>query len=453
MVLARYGDVITPEDAELLGQSIQLPFSGRVVKSRLLKGALSERLASWHSVDISKRGVPSDNLVRLYEGWGKAGYGILITGNVMVNPKQLEAPGNAILCEPHETPERIEQFRKMAAAGKAHGSLMIMQVSHPGRQISALMNPSPVGASDIQLTDRMGMSFGKPTALDRPGIHEIVNQFAYTAEAAYRAGFDGIELHGAHGYLIAQFLSETTNNRTDEYGGSIKNRSRFIKEIIEAIRAKVPDQKFVIGVKINSVEFQDKGFQPEEAAELCKQLEAIEIDFVELSGGTYEDMAFIRRNSGARETTLKHEAFFTEFARQITPRLKKTVVYLTGGFRSASGMAEAIREGACAGVGLGRPAASDPTLPNEIIQKRVAGATKMKFSPDDLTMSTLATGIQMLELAQGQPTIDLSDTQELARFQEFVSQHLREHARKLGEGVFDPRITYSSLPARNPVGF
>jgi hypothetical protein len=116
-------------------------------------------------------------------------------------------------------------------------------------------------------------------------------------------------------------------------------------------------------------------------------------------------------------------------------------------------MAEAIREGACAGVGLGRPAASDPALPNEIIQKRVAGATKMKFSPDDLTMSTLATGIQMLELAQGQPTIDLSDTQELARFQEFVSQHLREHARKLGEGVFDPRITYSSLPARNPVGF
>ncbi|CCO34614.1 hypothetical protein BN14_08718 [Rhizoctonia solani AG-1 IB] len=457
MVLARYGDTVIPEDAELLGQSIKMPFSGRVAKSRFLKGATSERLASWDPKDLSKRGVPSDDLVRLYETWGKAGYGILVTGNVMVDPQQLEAPGNPVFYEPHETPERLEQFRKMAAAGKAHGSLMIMQVSHPGRQISVLMNPSPVGASDIQLADRLGMSFGKPTALDKAGIRKVVDQFAYTAEAAYRTGFDGIQLHGAHGYLIAQFLSQTTNNRTDEYGGSIQNRSRFIIEMIEAIRAKVPDRKFVIGIKINSVEFQAKGFQacllPEEAAELCEQLEALEVDFVELSGGTYEEMALMRNDAGARESTLKREAFFTEFARQITPKLKKTVVYVTGGFRSASGMAEAIRDGACAGVGLGRPAGSDPSLPNDIIQQKVAGATKMRFSPDDFTLSMLATGIQMLELAQGQSIIDLSDPQELSRFEEFVPRYLQEQTQKLEKGVFDPRIVYDSLPARSPVGF
>ncbi|CAE6452506.1 unnamed protein product [Rhizoctonia solani] len=446
MVLARYGDAIIPEDAELLGQSIQMPFSGRVAKSRFLKGATSERLASWDPKDLSKRGVPSDDLVCLYEAWGNAGYGILVTGNVMVDPQQLEAPGNALFYEPHETPQRLEQFRRMATAGKAHGSMMIMQVSHPGRQISVLMNPGPVGASDIQLADRLGMSFGKPTALDKAGIREIVDQFAYTAEAAYRTGFDGIQLHGAHGYLIAQFLSQTTNNRTDEYGGSIQNRSRLIKEMIEAIRTKVPDRKFVIGIgiKINS---------PEEAAELCEQLEALEVDFVELSGGTYEEMALMRNDAGARDSTLKREAFFTEFARQITPKLKKTVVYVTGGFRSASGMAEAIRDGACAGVGLGRPAGSDPSLPNDIIQQKVAGATKMRFSPDDFTLSMLATGIQMLELAQGQSIIDLSDPQELPRFEEFVPRYLQEQTQKLEEGVFDPRIVYGSLPARSPVGF
>ncbi|CAE6449357.1 unnamed protein product [Rhizoctonia solani] len=441
MVLARSGDAIIPEDAELLGQSIQMPFSGRVAKSRFLKSAMSERLASWDPKDLSKRGVPSDDLVRLYEAWGKAGYGIIVTGSVAVDPAQPEAPGTAILYEPHETPGRLEQFRKIAAAGRAHGSLMIIQVSHPGRQISVLMNPNPVGASDIQLADRIGMSFGKPTALDRSGIRKIVDQFAYTAEAAYRAGFDGIQLLGAHGYLIAQFLSQTTNNRTDEYGGPIKNRSRIIKETIEAIRAKVPDRKFVIGIKINS---------PEEAAELCEQLEALEIDFVELSGGNYEDLAFVRKAGGARESTLKREAFFTEFARQITPKLQKTVVYVTGGFRSASGMAEAIRDGACAGVGLGRPAASDPALPNEIIQKTVAGATKMIFSPDDFTRATLATQLQMVELGQGQPVIDLSDPQDYARFQEFITQYLREQAQKLEEGLYEPRIDYGSLPARNP---
>ncbi|KAF8732474.1 NADH:flavin oxidoreductase / NADH oxidase family, partial [Rhizoctonia solani] len=447
MVLARYGDSTASEDAKLLGESIQMPFSGRVAKSRFLKGAMSERMASWDPQDLSKRGIPSDDLVGLYERWGQAGYGIILTGNVMVHPEQLEAPGNPILYAPHETPERMEQFRKMAAAGKADGSLMIMQVSHPGRQVAALVNPNPVGASDIQLADRMGMSFGKPMPLDKSGIREIVNQFAYTAEAAYRTGFDGVQLHGAHGYLIAQFLSQTTNNRTDEYGGSIENRSRIIKEITEAIRVKVPDRKFVIGIKVNSVEFQAKGFQPEEAAELCKQLEAMEIDFIELSGGTYEEFGFKHSDTGPRESTLKREAFFTVFAQQITPRLHKTVVYVTGGFRSTSAMAEAVRLGTCAGVGLGRPAGSDPLLPNDIIQRNVTGATDMKIPPHEFSLGLLATGVQMEAIARGKPVIDLSDPKELTRFTEAAQSYHQQKAEDLKKGVFDPRFFY--LPSAN----
>ncbi|CCO32780.1 hypothetical protein RSOLAG1IB_07268 [Rhizoctonia solani AG-1 IB] len=447
MVLARYGDSVTPEDARLLGESIQMPFSGRVARSRFLKGAMSERMASWDPKDLSKRGIPSDDLVGLYEGWGKAGYGVILTGNVMLHPEQLEAPGNPILYAPHETPERIEQFQKMAAAGKAHGSLMVMQISHPGRQVTALVNPTPVGASDIQLADRMGMSFGKPTPLDKAGIREIVDQFVYTAEAAYRTGFDGVQLHAAHGYLIAQFLSQTTNNRTDEYGGSIENRARIIKEITEAIRARVPDRKFVIGIKVNSVEFQAKGFQPEEAAELCKQLEMMEIDFIELSGGTYEEFGFKHSDVGPRESTVKREAFFTVFAQQITPRLNKTVVYVTGGFRSVSAMAEAVRLGTCAGVGLGRPAGSDPLLPNEIIQDKVTGATDMKVPPNDFGLGLLATVVQMEAIARGKPVIDLSDPNELARFQEAAQNHQQRQAEDLQKGIFNPRGFY--LPPAN----
>ncbi|CAE6501084.1 unnamed protein product [Rhizoctonia solani] len=447
MVLARYGESITRDDAKLLGESIQFPFSGSIAKSRFLKAAMSERMASWDQKDLSKRGIPSDHLVGLYEGWGKAGFGVILTGNIMLHPEQLEAPGNPILYGPHETPERIEQFRKMAAAGKAHGSLMIMQLSHPGRQVPAFVNPNPVGASDIQLADRMGMAFGKPTPLDKSGIREIVDQFAYTAEAAYRTGFDGVQIHGAHGYLLAQFLSQTTNNRTDEYGGSIENRARIVKEVVEAIRAKVADPKFVIGIKVNSVEFQAKGFRPEEAAELCKLLEAMGIDFVELSGGTYEESGFRHADSAPRESTLQRESFFAVFAQQITPRLKKTVVYVTGGFRSATAMAEAVRSGACAGVGFGRPAGSDPILPSEIIQGAVTGATEMQISPHDFGLGSLATGVQMEAIARGKPVIDLSDPNELVRFKDAAQAHNQKQQENLEKGIIDPRFFY--LPAVN----
>ena len=116
--------------------------------------ATSEQMASWDQHDLSKRGIPSDRLIRLYEAWGRAGYGLILTGNIMIHPEQLEAPGNVILYGPHETPERMEQLRRMAEAGKVEGSLMVAQLSHPGRQTSSTLNPNPVSAGDVQLGDR-----------------------------------------------------------------------------------------------------------------------------------------------------------------------------------------------------------------------------------------------------------------------------------------------------------
>ncbi|CAE6533975.1 unnamed protein product [Rhizoctonia solani] len=435
MVLARYGDSMSREDAKLLGESITMPFSGKIAKSRFFKAALTERMSSWDQHDLSKRGAPPERLVRLYEEWGKGGWGIIATGNVVVHPEHLEAAGNVILYAPHETPERIEQLRKIAAAGKAHGSLMVMQLSHAGRQVPVYVNPNPVGASDIQLKHSMGKDFGKPRALTVEEIKEIVNQFAYAAEVAHRTGFDGVQMHGAHGYLIAQFLSAVTNNRIDEYGGSNHNRARFLREIVTAIRARVPDPQFMIGVKINSAEFQDIGIKPADAAELCQELEGMRLDFVELSGGNYEKWVAFGEEYTPRDSTKRREAFFTQFSEAITPHLTKIVPYVTGGFRSAAGMADAVRAGSCAGVGLGRPATSDPYLPKEIISSQVTGATLNRMPPGEFWMQGEASGSQEESIARGLPIFDLSDPEVVEKYRRLASEFYDQMALDFKEGV------------------
>ncbi|CCO32781.1 NADH-dependent flavin oxidoreductase [Rhizoctonia solani AG-1 IB] len=423
MVLERHGHEINLDNARFLGESIHMPFSKRIAKSRFLKAAMSEYMASWDKNDPSKCGIPSDRLVRLYEKWGQAGYGIIITGNVMLHPEQLEAPGNAILCSLYETPKRIEQFRRVAAAGKAGGSLMIMQISHPGRQVPAFINPNPLGASDIKLVDQVMLVdsidriYGKPRPLDRAGILEIVDQYSYTAEAAYRAG---------------------QVRRSNEYGGSITNRARIIRNVVHEIRSKVTDPGFVIGIKINSVEFQAKGFQPEEAADLCKELESMRLDFVELSGGTYEELGWKHAESTPRESTKRREAFFATFAEEISPRLTQTAPYLTGGFRSAAGMVEAIKSGICQGIGIARPAGSDPMLPTEIIQGLISGSADVKLPPEDIIATILATGVQMESMARGIPVIDLSDPEQVLRFKDAAQAHHEKKATRLRQGIIDP---------------
>ncbi|QRW10138.1 NADH:flavin oxidoreductase/NADH oxidase [Ceratobasidium sp. AG-Ba] len=356
----------------------------------------------------------------------------------MIHPEQLEAPGNSILYAPHETPERLEQFRKIANAAKANGSLVLMQIMHPGRQTPGFINPFPVSSGDVRLDDRMGMSFNKPTPLTKDGIRDIVAQFVYAAEVAKRTGYDGIQLNGAHGYLLSQFLSPTTNNRTDDYGGSIANRARIFREIADGIREKVTDPGFIIAVKINSVEFQEDGLQPHESAELCQELEAIKTDFVELSGGTYDRLVFHHDTSVYRKTSTRREAFFAEFAEEITPLLRKTVPYITGGFRTAAGMAEAIRSGSCVGVGIGRPACSDLYLASDIISGITPGSTNIKLPLDDFGILSAAAGSQMEALARGAPVFDLSDPKTVQWFNESLQVYRKESTDNMKKGIIQP---------------
>jgi len=333
---------------------------------------MTERLCHWNKdgEDISARGFPSEEYTRLYERWGEGEIGVIVAGNLMLRYDAVEAFGNPILQDDHDN--RTAAFRKVADVAKKHGSLFIAQMSHPGRQGGAALNPHPVSASDVQLKVAWaGNTFNKPRALTIPEIKDVVKMWGETAYLCYKSGFDGVQVHCAHGYLLAQFLSLTTNKRTDEYGmDSLENRSRIVFEIIDEIKRRVNDPNFIICVKLNSVEFQPGGQTPDDCKRLCLKMEEAGVDFVDLSGGTFEGRAFEHK----KESTKARESYFIEFAEMIRPLLKKTKVYVTGGLRTASGMVHAIQDGACDGVGIGRPLGAEPYLCKELLEGKITGA-------------------------------------------------------------------------------
>lgn len=292
-------------DPSPLGQPLQFAFSGRTASNRFLKGAMSERLATFSSSDKESRGIPSPQSINLYQHWGEGEIGLSLTGNVMIAPDQLEAAGNYVI--PRVAPFeglRFERFSELASFGKKHGSLIVAQVSHPGRQTSGTLQPHPISASEVPLLGSpLGIPFARPRAATKDDIAQVVEGFVHAAVYLEKAGFDGIQLHSAHGYLLSQFLSSTTNKRTDEYGGDLKKRMRLVLQIREEISKRVR-KDFIVGIKINSVEFQEHGFKPEEAKVLCGALEEHEFDFVELSGGTYENWQMDEK----RDSTQKREA-------------------------------------------------------------------------------------------------------------------------------------------------
>ncbi|OAK94883.1 FMN-linked oxidoreductase [Phaeosphaeriaceae sp. SRC1lsM3a] len=400
------------KDAAPLGKPLHFEFSNQTAQNRFLKGAMTERLSSWDPKNLEARGVPSENLVNVYRRWGEGEFGVILTGNIMIEYDHLEAAGNPIIPRgaPYEG-ERFQRFKELATQSKKHGSLIVGQVSHPGRQVTEAIQPNPISASDVQLEGNvMGMTFAKPRAATDEDIKNIIEGFAHSAEYLEKAGYDGIQLHGAHGYLLAQFLSPSTNHRTDKYGGSLENRARLITEIGQEVRRRT-SKSFILAIKLNSVEFQEKGFDTEEATTLCKMLEDNSFDFVELSGGTYEQLAFGHK----RESTKKREAFFIEFAEKITPSLSKTRTYVTGGLKTASAMVDALKT--VDGVGLARPVCQEPELPRQIINGEVDAAIDQLTDDNDFGITNVAAGTQIRQLGKDHQPIDLSVQENLDAFQ------------------------------------
>ncbi|KAF5536106.1 transcriptional regulator, partial [Fusarium napiforme] len=435
---------------EPLAQELHLYPSGRVAKNRFLKSPMAESLASWDPEVVSKRGIPTDELIELYRRWGegKNNFGIVVTGNIDIDLTSVGAAASPGI--PVDAPfegERFEKFKQLATAAKKDGSLFLAQVNHPGRQVPYKFNPVAISASDVQLDPKLGMTFGKPHAATKDEIAQIIEGFAHAAEYLEKAGFDGIELHAAHGYLLSQFLSRTTNKRTDEYGTqTVENRLRLISEIANAIKARV-SPTFIVSAKLNSVEFQDGGVTPDEARELCERLEALGFDFVELSGGTYERMAL----SWEKESTKQREGFFLEWAETITKALDpahKMRIFIAGGLRTVGAMVDALD--VVDGVSIGRPAAAEPRLAGDIIEGRVKGAIQpVEMVENDLGMGMGVAGAQFAQIAKGYEPLDASDTQVVQTFGQDMGAWYEKLVQDGDKNEFVRAIQYSGPQVLN----
>jgi len=269
----------------------------------------------------------------------------LITGNVMIEAKNVESAGNVVI-----TKEALPEFRKWATSATRFGNHCWTQISHSGRQTSIFNNLHPVAPSKVKLK-RLGF-FASPRPLTGTEINGLISKYANAAALSKEAGFTGIQIHAAHGYLISQFLSPITNKRDDQWGGPIENRSRFLFEVIKRSRDAV-GSSFPISVKINSSDFQKGGFSEAESQWVIGRLEELGIDLLEISGGTYENAVFLV-DEGLRQSTIKREAYFIEFARKVKDA-SSVPVMVTGGIRSLNFSNKALSEGTLDMVGIARP--------------------------------------------------------------------------------------------------
>lgn len=330
-------------------QPLQLP-NGTQIPNRIAKAAMEENLAA---LDQG----PSAELLRLYQAWAEGGAGLLLTGNVMIDRRAMTGPGGVVL----EDDRLLQRFRDWARIGRAQGAQFWMQLNHPGRQMQANLGQPTVAPSAVAL--ELG-SFSKMFPLPRPlsdeEIGELIQRFARSAALAEQAGFTGVQIHAAHGYLLSQFLSPLSNQRTDSWGGPIENRARLLLEVVKAVRAQVAPG-FCVAVKLNSADFQRGGFDASDAKRVVQMLNELDVDLVELSGGSYEAPAM---QGDARDgRTLAREAYFLEFAGEIA-QVARMPVMVTGGIRRLPVVQQVLDSG-LAMAGIATALAIEPALPRQ----------------------------------------------------------------------------------------
>lgn len=383
---------------------------------------------------------PTERILRLYRHWAKSQWGIIITGNVCVDSTHLGLPFDMALPEPPflKNEDLVKRFKAYAKVCKGidgesststgNKPLAIVQLVHAGRQSlrgsgrapwKPSLAPSSIPmktAKDLGVVGKPldWLLWGVPSAMTVDQIHWLIQRFADASQLMAAAGFDGVELHASHGYQLAAFLSPRTNTRTDAYGGSSRNRARLLLEMVEAVRAKVP-RDFAVGVKLNSSDYIQGGLTEEDALENVKWLaETGMCDFVEVSGGNYENPSFLTDGFDAdaetaklkgqkqeqasienkasvkvSDRTRKREALFATFAKRargVLPQGSGMKIIVTGGLRTRGGMASALETGAIDGVGIGRPACVHPDLPDYILNASVADSDEAHASPPAYTV-------------------------------------------------------------------
>jgi 2,4-dienoyl-CoA reductase-like NADH-dependent reductase (Old Yellow Enzyme family) len=358
----------TEAGSDPLAAPLRLP-CGATLPNRLCKAAMTEGLA-----DPQQRA--TERHVRLYRAWSEGGVGLSITGNVMIDRHVIERPGNVAIDVTHPPSVDAEarmRLRNWARAGTVGGNHLWMQISHAGRQSARYATRQPLGPSAVQL-DLLG-NYARPRALREDEILDFIERFAQVASIARDCGFTGVQVHGAHGYLISSFLSPVTNRRDDAWGGPLDRRARLLLETVRAVRRAVGDD-FPVSVKLNSDDFRKGGFSHDDCLAVVARLNDERIDLLEISGGNYEQprlLGVAGRQADAvelRPSTQVREAYFLEYAATIR-RVATMPLMVTGGFRSRAGMEAALRGGDTDMIGIARPLCTEPDCARRMLRHEI----------------------------------------------------------------------------------
>ncbi len=383
-----------------LASKLTLP-CGAILPNRIAKGPMTEGLAD-------PRHHATERHVRLYRRWSEGGAGLLITGNVQVDRRYLERPANVVI----EDRAGLAELQAWAKAGTEAGNHLWMQIGHAGRQTPIHVNPEPVAPSAVPLDLPPGR-FGPPRAMTGAEIEDIVRRVAFVAEGAREAGFTGVQVHAAHGYLLSEFLSPLANQRGDEWGGSLENRSRLLLEIVAATRRAV-GADFPISVKLNSADFQKGGFTHRECLRVVEWLGEAGVDLLEISGGNYEQPSMMgaraRDDDSGNQvagSTQRREAYFLDYARSMR-LVSAPPLMVTGGFRSRAAMDDALASGDLDVIGIARPMCVETDLPARLLDASAdsGGAYETGIDPPKAGLAWFC--LQLIRIADGgEPDLDM----------------------------------------------
>lgn len=397
-------------------EPLHLP-NGQIIANRIAKAAMEENMA-----DLNQ--APSRALKQLYKAWADGEPGLLLTGNVMIDRRAMTGPGGVAL----ENEEHLDSFREWADVARAKGVHFWVQLSHPGRQTMANLGQQALAPSAIAMDlGSFSKMFATPRAMTEEDIQDVIQRFATSARLAEKAGFSGVQIHGAHGYLISQFLSPLSNHRTDRWGGSLENRARLLLEVIHAVRASV-SPSFCVAVKLNSADFQRGGFDAADARGVVEMLNPLPIDLLELSGGSYEAPAMQGEARDGR--TLAREAYFLEFAKELAS-IATMPLMVTGGIRRLP-IVQQVLDSGIAMAGIATALTLEPQLLKHWREGRDPNPQLKPIQWQRKPLATLATLAvvrdQMRRLSRGhRPKPKVAPCLALVRDQWFIARRTRQY--------------------------
>jgi len=310
------------------------------IRNRFMRSATTSAYAD-------AEGVVRQEIIRLYEGLAKGGVGLIVKGHLYVAEKGKAHVGMAGVSSDRQIP----RLKELTDAVHRHGGKIMAQLNYGGYQAGAGERAGPSNYEDQDWTAR---------EMTTSEIWGVVDAFGEAASRAMEAGFDGVQIHGAHGYLISEFLSRHANTRTDEWGGSLRNRMMLLKEVYDEVRGRLGPE-VPVALKMNCDDFSPDGFTVDEAAEVAQAMAARGIDLMEVSGGGIGQRQELRARAKSPDPTLS-EVSFAGHCLKIRAATRPKPLALVNGFRSLAAMKAVVDMGIADVISMSRPFIREPDL-------------------------------------------------------------------------------------------